>query len=64
MLEHISQHGLESLELGLRTSFLNKMVANQERTIVEQTIRFENADFISRPTTSCLTPIIIFLNFY
>ena len=41
MLDHFKQQGIDALELELRTSFTNKMVANQERTIVEQTIRYD-----------------------
>ena len=41
MLETSKSQGVEALELDLRTSFMKKMMANQERTIIEQTIRFE-----------------------
>ncbi len=40
MLETSKTQGVEALELDLRTSFMKKMMANQERTIIEQTIRF------------------------
>jgi hypothetical protein len=39
MMNNFKVCGLEALELDLRTSFMSKMVTNQERTIVEQTIR-------------------------
>jgi hypothetical protein len=43
MLETSKSQGVEALELDLRTSFMKKMMANQERTIIEQTIRFDFA---------------------
>jgi hypothetical protein len=51
MLEHFTENGIEALELDLRTSFLNKMVVNQDRTVIEQTIRRENIFFVERSST-------------
>ena len=41
MLETCTNLGLDALELDLRNSFMGKMVMNQARTVVEQTIRLE-----------------------
>jgi hypothetical protein len=39
MLETYKELGIDALELDLRNSFMGKMMMNQARTVVEQTIR-------------------------